>query len=234
MHALGSVRSRPFYIGLSFLMGLIALIGFWPSYFGPLVDGSLLKPLRVHVHVVVYVGWLLLFASQATFAALGKIKWHVRLGSFGIGYGVFLIFVGLYTAIVRAALETNEFLGPFLDMVIFALFFGPAVFYRRKPHLHKKLMIVATTMLLVAAVFRMWFLPELPEALRTPILLLIWFLPVILAIGYDYLGRQRIHPIYILGLLSFVFRVFGEAQIIETQAWITFRDAVISSYLLIG
>jgi len=233
MNVIAGFQSRPFYIALSFLMGLIALLGFWPTYFGPLVDGSLLKPFRVHVHAAVYVGWMFLFISQVSFAALGKMKWHIRLGKFGIGYGIFLILVGLYTAIARAALETGEFFGPFLDMVIFALFFGPAIYYRKKPYLHKKLMIVATTMLLIAAVGRMWFMPELSEVPRMSAFLMIWFLPVILAIGYDYVGRQRIHLIYIVGLLSFVFRAFSPPYIIETQAWIIFRDAAISAYFLI-
>lgn len=233
MNVLNGIRTRPFYICLGLLIGIIALAGFWPTYFGPLINGTVLEPLRIHVHAVVFVGWLLLFISQVSFAAIGKIKWHKRLGNFGIGYGLLLIFVGTYTAVARAALETGEFYGPVLDMVIFALFFGLAIYYRKKPYLHKKLMIVATTMLLIAAVGRMWFLPLLPETTRTPVFFIIWFLPVILAVTYDYLGKQRIHPIYMSGLICFVFRKFSPEYVVHTEAWITFREAVMSAYLML-
>ena len=56
-----AIVRRPFYIGTSVLMGLMAVVGFWPTYFGPLVRGTLSQPLLIHVHTVVFVGWLALF-----------------------------------------------------------------------------------------------------------------------------------------------------------------------------
>jgi hypothetical protein len=49
---------RPAYIGLSVLMAIIAIVGFWPRYFGPLVRGTLVQPLLIHVHAAVFTGWL--------------------------------------------------------------------------------------------------------------------------------------------------------------------------------
>jgi hypothetical protein len=44
---------------------------------------------------------------------------------------------------------------PLGDMVLFAGFFIPAVIYRRRPEIHKRLMLLATTALLFAAAGRM-------------------------------------------------------------------------------
>ena len=35
-----AIVRRPFYIATSVLMGLMAVVGFWPTYFGPLVRGN--------------------------------------------------------------------------------------------------------------------------------------------------------------------------------------------------
>jgi len=47
------VRRRPFYIGVSLLMGLIVIVGFWPTYFGPLVLGTISQPILIHLHATV-------------------------------------------------------------------------------------------------------------------------------------------------------------------------------------
>ena len=97
------VRRRRFYVGTSVVMALIAVVGFWPTYFGPLVRGTLSQPLLIHVHTAVFVGWLLLFLTQVVLAATGHVKWHVRLGRFGIGYGILVVVVGLVTGVSRSA-----------------------------------------------------------------------------------------------------------------------------------
>ena len=71
---------RVIYIGLSGLMGLMAIVGFWPKYFGPLVLGNLVQPLLIHVHAAVFTGWLVLFFLQAYFAATKRIQLHLALG----------------------------------------------------------------------------------------------------------------------------------------------------------
>ena len=94
-----------------------------------------------------------------------------------------------------------QLLGPLLDMLVFAPLFAAAIYYRRKPELHKRLMIVATTSLLIAAVGRMPFLGE-P---RNPLLLhLIWTAPILLAMAHDFWRQRRVHPVYVLGLVVLV------------------------------
>ncbi|HVJ31344.1 MAG TPA: hypothetical protein VNA66_13605, partial [Gammaproteobacteria bacterium] len=153
---------------------MIAFIGFWPTYFGPLVAGTVDKTAIIHVHAAVYVGWLAIFVTQAVLAATGRVASHIKLGRFAIGYGVLVIAVGLITAFARfavrgrageAAAAQAQLLGPLLDMLVFAPLFAAAVYYRRTPEVHKRLMIVATTSLLIAAVTRMPILGSPPNRL---------------------------------------------------------------------
>jgi hypothetical protein len=55
---------RPFCLVVSTLMGLIVAVGFWPTYFGPLMRGTRSQPLLIDVHTVVFVGWLFLFLTK--------------------------------------------------------------------------------------------------------------------------------------------------------------------------
>jgi hypothetical protein len=159
--------TRQFYISLGLFMGLLAIVGFWPSYFGPLTGGTLAAPAIIHWHAAIFTGWLVLFLAQVTFAATGNLKLHLNLGRIGIGYAVVLIIVGLMTGVVRSretdgTADTGLFFAATSDMVIFSCFFLLAVVNRKKPEIHRRAMLVAATMLLVAAVGRLWFLSGAP------------------------------------------------------------------------
>ena len=219
--------TRRFYIGISLLAVLIAAMGFWPTYFGPLLAGTADHPPVIHVHAAVFVGWLALFGTQAGLAATGQIALHRKLGEVGIWYGVVVIIVGLITAFSQFAdrveagrLEEAQtrLLAPFSDMIVFPIFFGAAVYYRRQPELHKRLMLVATTTLLVAAALRMSFLGEpLPRPLR----LAIWFSPILLGMAYDLIKRRSIHPVYIIGLAA-LYLLSMRGALVDTDAWLAF------------
>ena len=216
---------RRLYVGLAVLAVVIAAVGFWPTYFGPLVAGTVDKAPIIHFHAVVYVGWLAIFVTQAVLAATGRVAAHMQLGRFAIGYGVLVIAVGLITAFARFALRVRagevaaaqaQLLGPLLDMLVFAPLFAAAIYYRRKPDLHKRLMVVATTALLIAAVGRMPFLGEPRNQL---LLHSIWLGPILLAMARDFWRQRRVHPIYVLGLIVLVLEgplVRNPARVSET------------------
>ena len=200
--------TRSFYIGVALGAVIIAFVGFWPTYFGPLLAGTLMNtPTLIHVHAAIFVGWLLIFVAQTTFAARGRIDLHIKLGKIGIGYGALVILVGLLATfssfaakvhVGKVAEAQGRLLGPLLDMAVFVPLFAAAVYYRFKPQLHKRLMIVATTALLIAAVTRMRFLgnPGHPA-----LVMLVWTSPILLVLGYDFAKRRIVHPVYVLGLV---------------------------------
>ena len=224
-------KSRPLFMALSVLMVVIAVVGFWPTYFGPLVKSALVQPLIIHWHVLVFTGWLLLFFAQTAFAATGRVSAHIKLGRIGIVYGACLIAVGVTTGVIRAgALEAPEgaslLMAAIADMTVFAVFFGLAIAYRKKPHIHKRAMVVAATMLLVAAVTRMWFLTDLPFPWGLPTIFLIWFSPILIAAAHDWFHGQRVHPVYIAGIVVLVLRFFLAELLARTGAWKDFANGV--------
>jgi hypothetical protein len=227
-----ALQRRPFYIGASLLMGLIAVVGFWPTYFGPLVTGTIAQPLLIHIHATVFTGWLVLFLTQAVLAATKHVTWHLRVGKVGIGYGALLVVVGLITGVLRSSRlplggpAEDLLFAATADMIVFSGFFAAAIVYRRKPQVHKRLMMVAANMLLIAAVARMTFIPPPPAGF--PLFFAIWFLPLISAMAYDYWRQRRIHTVYLIGVGVFVVRILA-ITIHDTEAWRAFTRAVVES-----
>jgi hypothetical protein len=225
-------QRRPLYIALSALMTLIAAVGFWPTYYGPLVRLTIAQPPLIHVHAIVFTGWLALFAAQALLAANGRLRWHLRLGRIGIAYGVLLVIVGLTTGVLRSAQlprggqAEGLLYVALVDMLLFASFFGAAIRFRRRPDVHKKLMTVAATALLVAAAGRMSFLPAPPAGLAG--MYLVWSSPLLLAVVYDLRHIRAVHPVYVAGLVAFAFRVWSEPLAL-TSTWSAFATLVFRS-----
>ena len=218
---------RRIYVALSLLCAAIVLVGFWPSYFGALTAGSVDRPAFIHFHAVVYVGWLAIFIAQTVFAATGRINTHMALGRFAIGYGVLVIAAGLVAAFGMFTLRVRagdlvaaqaRLVGPLLDMVVFAPMFAAAVYYRRRPELHKRLMIVATTALLIAAVGRMPFLGDSDLVLEH----VIWSAPILVGMAHDFWRRRLVHPVYVLGLV--VLLLEGRAMRLFLRDTETWRD----------
>jgi len=194
-----------YYAATCALLVLIVIAGFGPGYVGAMISG-VGTPLILHFHGTVFFGWLVLFTTQALLPAFGRVDLHRKLGKFGIGYAVFLVALGLVTTVNRVLFYFNNgqeararafLISPLSDMVIFPIFFAAAIAYRHKPEVHKRLMLVATVMLTVAAVSRMGFLPSSYFAIVA-----VWLSPIYLAMVHDFYRYRLIHPAYVIGLLT--------------------------------
>ncbi len=98
-------------------------------------------------------------------AARGQIALHRRVGSFGIAYGVLVLVLGVIVSIAVPAIHVRagewpmsraeQFVAvPLGDMLLFSAFFGAAIAYRRRPEIHKRLIVLAAVAVMFAAVGR--------------------------------------------------------------------------------
>ena len=213
----------------STLIALMAVIGFWPTYLQPLFAGASEAGRLIHFHATVYFGWLALFMVQAWFAASGRLRLHMKVGRVGMIYGCAMILVGLLVTFSQFAdrVAAGDFaqaqsrlLYPFTDMLIFPAFFGAAIAYRRKPEIHKRWMIVASTYLLVAAVLRM---PIIGSPRSQAMFIGLWITPIVLAMVHDYLRQRLIHPAYLIGIATLAASGYRDV-IRETGIWRVFTE----------
>ena len=122
-----------------------------------------------------------------------------------VGYGIVLWLVGLLVSFVAPVMHVNRgewtvdeaatFLPiPLGDMVLFGAFFAAAIWYRDKMEIHKRLMVMATIAVVFAAAFRL-------QNAGVPMqwAIVVWYVPLVLAIAYDLFTRGRVHPVYLIG-----------------------------------
>ena len=211
------------------LIVLMAVVGFWPTYLQPLFAGATEAGRVIHFHATVYFGWLGLFMVQAWLAASGRLALHMKVGRIGMIYGCAMILVGLVVTFSQfadrvaagdSAQAQSRLLYPFTDMLIFPVFFGAAIAYRRKPEIHKRWMIVASTYLLVAAVLRM---PIIGSPRSQAMFIGLWITPIVLAMAHDYLKQRLIHPVYLIGVAALATSGYRDV-IRETGVWRLFTE----------
>ncbi|HZC23823.1 MAG TPA: hypothetical protein VE866_10840 [Candidatus Binatia bacterium] len=222
-----AARDRKFYTSMAIAMFFTALIGFSRTYFLGLISGHAttitgrVPNATVHLHALLFMSWMVLFIVQTSLVVTHRVKIHRKLGYFGVALGAAMIVVGGRTAVEAARLGAvppganpwNFFAIPFGDITTFAIFFLGAVLWRNDKDKHKRLMILASTCLMPAALVR-WLLPLGPLASYGVSLLF-----PIAGIVYDRWSRGRVHPVYWWGLAVIVLGVPVRVALLNSLFW---------------
>ncbi len=215
-------------IPLGILMAVIAVAGFWRTYFGALFAGRSQSEWFFHLHAAIFMGWICLVILQSYLAITGRTALHVKIGKFGMAYGAALVVSGLSLALFlfarRVALvgpggTQGGFLFPLSDMLTFSLFLGGAWYYRKRPEFHRRFILLTANGILVAAVGRM-FGGTTSVAIGDVIpFLMVWLSPLWIAMLYDGIRHRIVHPVYVFGALILV-AVRYRQLVRETDTWL--------------
>jgi hypothetical protein len=200
-------RSR-FFVRMAGLSLFIALAGFLPTYWLPMVQGRSFPPI-LHIHGVIFVGWNLLLFWQASLVANGRTPDHRSWGMVGIALATAMVIsvplavLNSYAAAARIGMEPQArafSVVPITGIAAFALLFTLAVRNVHRPDVHRRLMIAATVPLLQAAVAR-WFQVALtpPGAVGPPPIMVA--LPPGLLVSAVFFGAMAVHDKRTSGLL---------------------------------
>lgn len=218
------------------VLGIIAiLVGFLKTFILPIISGTKTWPLAIYVHASFVFGWVLVFLTQSLLIQNKKYKTHIIIGRWGA-----FIALGAAISIIPAALyqverELKEGLGqtaisPIVGSLASATMFLTlvtlGVVYRKKSQIHKRLMLLATILLIWPAWFR-WrhYFPsvERPD---------IWFAAVladslfIVAFIWDWLKNKRIHPVLLSGGLFIIAENVMEILLFDSSGWRILANAV--------
>ncbi len=121
----------------------------------------------VHVHAVVFFGWVTIFVLQNALATSGSIALHRRLGWLGLGWSIAMVGIGivLMLHIVRSGttpfiFQPQHFLiANVLGLFGFAGLTWAAVAMRRQTDWHRRLHIAGITVILGPAFGRLLPMP---------------------------------------------------------------------------
>jgi hypothetical protein len=158
-----------FFTTLSFLMLLIVVVGFAPSYF---LKGAVFAPLPsvlVHLHGAVFSTWIILFAVQSSLISAGNIRLHRKLGVLGAVIAGLMVILGVLAPFgtLRRGAQLPSFFSPasflidnVIGIVIFGAYVAVAIWKRNNRKVHKRLLLIANVMLLPPALSRMPFVQQ--------------------------------------------------------------------------
>ena len=229
---------RYFFVWLGVLYAVVAILGFAPIY-RRYFNGAAQIHWSAHLHGALMSGWLLLYITQGLLAASGSLGTHRRLGAFGIALGV-LIWLSMCIAPVRVRLAlspppNHPLWGVFaLEMAIlmlFTIFFAWGISRRRDPETHKRLMTLATAVLLQAAIDRNPWLRMLAGYSGTlvfvfPTSLLALIAPLVV---FDRVTLKRVHPVTLIGIVMVVIAHVVVFQLRRIPAWREFAYGLVNA-----
>ena len=196
---------RYFYAFMAVLFAATAIAGFTPNSLAILAGTKVSPPLIIHIHAAAMSSWLFLLTIQASLVAANKTYLHRRLGMISLLLAPCIIALMLIIKIPGFLADDFEF-GPhnLNDIKRFALFtvFYTWAFASRKTDsdAHKRLMFLATLVIMDAAFNRLTWLPMLGFengfAVRHAYELLL-LLPIL---TYDKFKLGHIHRVNVIGI----------------------------------
>ena len=159
-----------YYTAASILLLLLTAYGFRKFYLhgtdslGAPITPSLLT--LVVIHTVIFSAWIILFVVQPLVVAKGNRRLHMTLGKFGVLLAIAIVVAGMALAIASTLTKpdqvfgllgvkrTQQFMIPFANMIHFVTFATLGIVYRKKPEMHRPMMLLATITIVMAALAR--------------------------------------------------------------------------------
>ena len=224
--AVRQASGRLFYPMFALATAATAFFGFTFTYFGPLSAGTYppVSPF-VHLHGWSFFLWYLLFPAQAILLARRRYAMHMALGRLSLALAAVMIVTGFFVLAVRmddalagggpGFLEFLRQVGPLIlsSLLLFALFYVGAIrmALTGRMEAHKRLMVLASSAGLGAALFRVFMFLFGPVGWANAGWALATNAFMLAAIVYDRAANGRVHPVYWGGLAI--------ALAVEALAW---------------
>lgn len=225
-------RRSKFFFNISYVLLVIVLVGFSPTfYFRSFFDVPNI-PLYVYAHGVAMTAWFVWFCVQTTAVHNGRVSLHRRLGIIGIALGVLVLLSGAITALELAPRLLEKYgnidadisriatvvWGNLAGLVAFSGFLLAAYIYRQKPEIHKRLMLLASISITLQALgriakFPIIDMPEGPFSLAGLLILLI-----VLGI-FDKRANGTVHRVTLFGGLSLLVTLIFMGFVVSSSTF---------------
>lgn len=215
-----------FYPTFALAAAAAAFFGFTFTYFAPMLAGTYpaVSPF-VHIHGWSFFLWYVLFPVQALLLATRRYARHMLLGRLSLALAAVMVFTGFFVLAVRMDEALTGSGGGFLDflrqvgplilasLLLFAVFYAAAIraALTGRMEAHKRLMVLASSSGLGAALFRIFVNLFGPVAWANSGWMLATNVFMLAGIAYDRLAYGRVHPVY-WGGLAF-------ALVVEALVW---------------
>jgi uncharacterized membrane protein len=141
------------FFKLAVAMAIVIVLGFSTQL--AMGRSTFAVPVMLHVHALVFFGWMLLFVVQTALVGSAVASTHRRLGWIGAIWAFVLVLLGIYTTVmmVRRGAAPFFFTPSYflfmnsLTVLGFGVLTAAAVKMRRRTYWHRRLMICGTAIL---------------------------------------------------------------------------------------
>lgn len=213
----------------------VVFAGFARTFFLRFLFASPKMPFYLYVHGLLFSGWFALFFIQSRLIASHRVDFHRRLGMAGAGLAGLAACVAIVVAI-RAGKRVYETQSkPFsveapplaLDFgacLTFIVFIGLALYFRRRSDVHKRLMLLGSSSILLPALGRipglftvrgLWGLVGFAEII--PLTFIV----------YDTIRCRRLHPAFAWGGLAIVLSWPTFLLVGSSEFWLKISEWVV-------
>lgn len=217
-----------FFRHFTWLLALLALAGFAPSYyFSAVFSSNPALSLLMHLHGAAFTLWMLLLVVQATLVPAGRLEWHRWLGWASVPLVVSMMTLAAALAhertqswLANPAFDPTEVLAflaiPATTIVFFSGMYTAAILWRRHSAIHKRLLLVASLDICTPAVARLPFMMTLSSswhylAIDMLLLAIAW---------HDWRTLRRLHPATLWGGGLLIASQAGREWLSQTGAWL--------------
>jgi hypothetical protein len=239
---------RWFFVGMALVMIATSIAGFLPAIIEPAKRRAPLT-LLAEAHGVVFSMWLLLYLAQSLLIANRRVALHRRLGLTSVVLLALMIPLGFTTttAMIRRGfdLSGDQHVDPhpdgetsvdaptatvfnFAALLTFVILAVAAIGYRRRPAVHKRLMLFANISLMVAPIAHLCgHIPSLwlsPAAFAAAFAIL-YALFLLAPVAFDYLIEKRVRFLTTgIAIGLFASQVLQALVIGPSAAWHRFAE----------
>jgi len=224
--------SRYFYLSMSLVLAGLVVLGFSRTVGTNLFHANPPRPLLLWIHGAVFSTWIVFFIVQSSLVRARKVSVHRLLGWFGAALATTMVVLGFTIAVVMGRFDTlvlhqdgvGAFLSiPFVDMIIFGSCVGLAIYWRKKPEYHRRLLFIGSCQLMDAAIGRFDFMFNHNLYFAALDIL------IVLGIVRDWVVDRRVHKVYLYGLPAMMalqsFAVYAWA--VKPAWWLAFTHFIL-------
>lgn len=221
---------RRFYTCFAVCASIIIFAGFAHTYYLRLAFETKRLPPLLHLHGFLFTSWFALFFVQARLVAGHRVDLHRKLGVAGALLAPLCACVAARVSFVAGrrafmahpaslAILGRPFAMDFGTSLMFLVLVAIALYVRRRPDIHRRLMLLACCSILLPAIGR---IPFVFDTVGLWGLVAITELPPLMCVLYDTIRHRRVHPAFGWGgaalLASFpAFMLIG-----SSGAWLKF------------
>lgn len=223
----GRKYDHVFFSGMAVLMLGSVFLGFAHTYYLAGMFHAPLPSAIIHVHGAIFSSWILFLLAQTTLVASGRTDVHRRIGIAGFLLACLMVVVGVWAATNSLARSGGPpgidpktfYVIPITDMLIFSVLVFFAYRARFDSPAHKRIIIIATVALMIAAIARWPILGIRGNPLTAA---LVSYVLLLMLMAYDLWSTHKIHRATIWASAFLIFVQQIRFPIAQSAMWHAF------------